>query len=399
MDIHQVDLPSSKSISNRLLIIQALGQLKTNIKNLSDSDDTLNLQKALQNNDHYINIGEGGTTLRFLLAYFCWTEQNKVLDGMGNLRTRPLLPLIHVLEQLGCEFQLDRQTNFLPIKIMKGIDKEYTGVVHIDSNISSQFVSSILLMAPCFHSGLKVCWSSQGVSEPYIFMTLQLMQQFGIQCSIQGNCVDVKPGSYMDRNYTVEADWSAAAFMLSWMALQEQTVCFFPYLKRSGLQADEVLIDFLNQFGITSLAKENGLLVAKNPYPKPKHIAFDFTNCPDLFPALAIFCALQNVDATFRGLQHLVHKESNRLQIITDFLNQCHVRIQPHVNPHEIHFNMQSFQLPEAIQLDSHQDHRIAMAFSLLHKLTNVSISNAQVVTKSFPNYWEEFALLRRYTA
>ncbi|MBK9108745.1 MAG: hypothetical protein IPM92_10365 [Saprospiraceae bacterium] len=355
--------------------------------------------KALNNKEVNINIGEGGTTLRFILAYYCLTGQNKILDGLGNLKSRPIMPLIRGLEQLACLFQFENQNYYLPIKIVKGVNKDHSDVVHVDSQMSSQFVSSILLIAPYFHNGLKVSWSPEGVSEPYIHMTLQLMQQFGIQFSIHGNSVDIKSGTYSEQTYTVEADWSAAAFILSWIALQEKFLCFFPNLKRSGLQADEVVLNFLQAFGITAIQEENGLLVEKKSNENPKHIEFDFTNCPDLFPALAIFCAIQKVNATFKGLQHLEHKESNRLHIITNFLQLCKVTVLEILAGREMYFNMQTFQINKDITLDSHQDHRIAMAFSLLHKLTNVSISNSHVVSKSFPSYWEVFEDLRRGTS
>lgn len=398
MDIHQVELPSSKSISNRLLIIKALGNLKKPIHHLSDSDDTQNLQKALDHKAPRINVGEGGTTLRFVLSYFCLINEGKILDGTGNLRSRPLNPLTQVLQKMGCLFAFENKEFELPIEILSGVNKDHSELVQIDSSISSQFVSSILLIAPYFNKGLKLCWTADGVSEPYIQMTLQLMQLFGIQISKEGKILNVKPGSYSDLEYTVEADWSAAAFILAWMALQEKSMYFFPNLQRSGLQADEVVLDFLQHFGVTTASKENGLLIEKKPKVKPRFLKFDFTNCPDLFPVLAIYCALQKVNVQFKGLQHLVHKESNRLQIINDFLLHCNVNILEIQPGREMYFEMQNFQLNKDIHLDSHHDHRIAMAFSLLYKITDVSISNPHVVSKSFPAYWEVFEKIRMRT-
>ncbi|MBK8956536.1 MAG: hypothetical protein IPM34_13415 [Saprospiraceae bacterium] len=395
MEFPTILLPASKSISNRLLIIQALGNFKNVLKNLSESDDTNFLKKALHDVNERIQIGEGGTTLRFVLSYFAMIDRRVVLEGKGLLRNRPLKPLLLLLEKMDCTFRFENEEYKIPLRIDKGIDKNYSDPVQMESGISSQFVSSILLIAPYFKHGLHLSWSEDGVSEPYIRMTLSLMKEFGIQWSATSHAVNVEAGSYKGHDYTVEADWSAAAFPLAWIALCDEAHCFFPNLKRSGLQADERILDFLKAFGVVSRETSDGIMIHKTKASLPAAIEFDFTECPDLFPALSIFCALQKINARFKGLHHLVHKESNRLQIISEFLTQCGVEIREIESDRDLYFKMETFHLDHHIALDSHGDHRIAMAFSLLYKLTPVRIA-PEVVSKSFPAYWEEFEKWRR---
>ncbi len=397
-----IDLPTSKSISNRLLIIRALCPGGFNIHQLSEAEDTQQLNACLQEKGTQISVGEGGTTLRFLLAYFCLKGQLKKLEGEGNLPKRPLIPLLQIMEQMGARFLLPTNGGFLPLQILKGIDVEFSETVTVDARLSSQFVSAILLISPQLKRGLKLCWTAGGVSEPYIQMTIRLMRLHGIKIDEVGDhAVQVYPGPYLSKEITVEADWSGASYFLAWLALKKHGQLFFPGLTCSGFQADEKAMVFFKQFGLQFTEQPEGMLVTLDQFRKPEEIHFDFTQCPDLFPAIIIFCAIARCDAHFSGLQHLDHKESKRLTVMETFLNKANVntkRIVENENHVSMSFFMKTFSFIPDGPLDSYRDHRIAMAFSLLNILTPVSILYPECVNKSFPGYWLQMAKLQNHS-
>jgi len=380
--------------------MQALGRWNEKIEHLSEADDTLYLQSCLHSDDKALQVGEGGTTFRFLLAFLCLKNELKTLSGAGQLAERPLAALLEALQHMGARFSFSDRKGKLPVRIEKGIDLDFKGSLEVDSSQSSQFVSALLLIAPYLHHGLLVKWSAKGVSEPYIHMTLQLMQQCGIAMELGQREVQVYSGAYAPRCLQVESDWSGAAFFLAWLALQDQGSLFFPDLQISGLQADQAAMDFFIPLGLSFMPQQDGMMVMKNHGEHATQVSFDFTNCPDLFPAIALFCALSNCSARFTGLQHLDHKESKRLTIVKTFLEQHGARvhmIEQNEQSLVFDFNLHSFQWKPGDPLDSHRDHRLAMAFGLLQTQAPVRILDPECVSKSFPEYWKQMHPLVKF--
>jgi 3-phosphoshikimate 1-carboxyvinyltransferase len=389
----EIFLPASKSISNRILIINALSGNLNPVHNLSGAKDTQDLIRCLRSEEKNLHVGEGATTLRFLLAYFAVTQQHKILQCGSSLKRRPVKTLLVTLEKLGCKFRFLEEEYELPLEIIEGVNENYQDELIIDTSVSSQFVSAVLLIAPYLKNGLEIKYSEWLVSEPYIQMTKKLMKHYGADLIEKDHATKVMPSNYIDAEFTVESDWSAAAFYYALFGLTDVKSIYFPNLRISGLQGDEIIIEFFKQFGIYSIQEEGGVRIYKSIIEPPNRVEFDFTDYPDLFPPLAMFCALKKTNAHFSGLQHLVFKESNRLRIISDFLINQKVKIiydQFDREKLNADFMMSTFNKKVPYLYLSHNDHRIAMAFSLLKTIRKIYIDRAEVVEKSFPGYWDE---------
>jgi 3-phosphoshikimate 1-carboxyvinyltransferase len=336
--------------------------------------------KCLLSKDKILNTGQGATTLRFLMAYFAVNFQNKILYCNPSLQIRPIKPLIKILEEMGCTFKFLDQEYSLPLEINGGILSDPIKQYAIDTSISSQFISAILLIAPCLNDKIHIQLNSSTVSTPYIQMTVSEDQ------------LTIHPTGYNKLNYLIEADWSAAVFFYSLLAIKKQDQYHLRNLKDSSLQGDQIIKEFFYQFGIKSTIREDGITIFYEPKVEPEIIKFDFINNPDLFPSIAILCAILKIRTEFTGLKNLVHKESNRLSIICDFLRQQNVIIEfndSEMNSASFSMNQFNTDIPEVYE--SFEDHRIAMSFSLLNTIKPIRILNPQVVTKSFPEYWTEF--------
>jgi len=296
------------------------------------------------------------------------------------------------LESLHCEFYFIEGNFKLPLKIIKGISEPMPDLLKIDGSLSSQFISSILLISPYLNKTISIEVTGNLVSATYLNMTIQLMRDFGVQILQDRSLITIYKSNYIGKEYRVESDWSAAVFFYALLGLQEKACIYFPGLRKSGLQGDEALITFFEWFGLKTIYIEDGIRLEKFNIEIQGSVAFDFTNCPDLFPALAIFCALNKVNCYFSGLQNLQYKESNRLDIISRFLESQHVRIiRPTQNDGIYYFEMDAIQFNLEPTYSSYLDHRIAMAFSLIKWRYPIKIENTEVVSKSFPNYWDEY--------
>lgn len=396
MNAITIQLPSSKSISNRLLIIQALCQNSFSIFKLSNAQDTQDLDRCLNSLDSLeLHVGDGATSMRFLLAYLALRNQSIILSCGKSLKGRPIFELIQVLEMLHCEFNFLEEPYKMPLKLLKGISEPIPKVLEIDGSLSSQFVSAILLIGPYLGNPISIKLKGHLVSEPYLNMTIQLMRNFGIQIEQNAGYINIPSSKYTGRDIQVEADWSAAVFFYALLGLQDEGKLYFPGLKKSGLQGDEALIPFFRWFGIQTLESDGGISIEKLNVDTPSSVGFDFTDCPDLFPAMAIFCAMKKVNCYFSGLQNLKHKESNRLDVISEFLIAQKVKIIVPAQENGVYyFEMKSIQFELNESYATFMDHRIAMAFSLLKLRFPIFIENPEAVSKSFPDYWDEYKKL-----
>ena len=386
-----VNLPASKSISHRYLIIQALADAKSiNLQNISNSNDTLVLQKALMHPTSQVDFEDAGTPMRFFLAYAALKDLRVVISGNASLKQRPVAPLVDALSQLGCRIIYLEKEGCLPLSIEKGIDL-YCESVTIDSGMSSQFLSALLLVGPYLNTGLKIISTGELNSQPYIDLTLDAMRTCGVVVNKESNQYDVPKSSYTASvPLIVEADWSAAAFVLAWATARKSKI-EITALSIDSKQGDKVAKLFYESLGVVINASNltNGINVISDDLNLPKQIHFDFTHTPDMFPVIAATCAYLRINAHFTGVKNLVVKESNRIEAMRSNLLQVGANLNS-INDNEL---LMDFVLPskDSYAFKSYEDHRIAMACSIFAFEKNITIDNASVVQKSFPNYWHLF--------
>jgi 3-phosphoshikimate 1-carboxyvinyltransferase len=392
----QIDLPSSKSISNRLLMIKALSGLDFQIINLSQASDTLILEGALQiigsspnsNEAVSIDISDAGTPMRFLAAFLSIKPGKWLLTGNPRMCKRPIGPLVDALRSLGAQIDYTKDEGYPPL-LIKGCNLNGEEV-SIQAGISSQFISALMLIAPVFTKGLTIRMTGKQVSAPYVVMTAKLMEMAGIKVHQQEEIMQIDHQQYCPDCFKVEADWSAAAFWYEIAAFSEGSNIELQGLSNSGLQGDSQVADIFTQLGVNSIFADEGVIISRSPKPAVEHFVFDFTSCPDLVLPVAVACAGLNIDATLSGLKALRIKESDRFKALLTELIALGYKADElpgdvlRISPKEI------LNLPKKSSvIKTYNDHRMAMAFApltILHK--ELEISDPQVVNKSYPDFW-----------
>ena len=363
----EINLPSSKSISNRLLIIQALCMENFKIENLSISDDTINLQKAISSKENTINIGDAGTSFRFLTSYLSIQKgQEFILTGSDRMKERPIKELVSVLQKMGAKIEYLENEGFPPLKII-GTDLE-GGKIEIDGGISSQFITSILLIAPTFQNGINLEIVGELVSKPYVEMTLKLMKEFGIESSWVDNIIRIQSQNYIAKDYKVEADWSAASFWFEIASLSQRCKIKLNGLQENSTQGDKRSIEMFNNLGVDSIFENGKLILTKNQTISPFQTCNLIEN-PDLYQPLRCTLFAKNIEANFSGIQTLKDKETDRIISVETELNK-----------------LNSIKI-----IDTHKDHRMAMSFApLCLEFGKLQINDVEVVSKSYPDFWED---------
>lgn len=387
---HQVILPSSKSISNRVLIIKALTNLPLRIENISDAEDTKLLERILAEKPSTIFTGDGGTTFRFLLAYLCVLHQSFKLTGSIQFNRRPIAPLVDALRQLGADIQYQKMEGLAPVKIFPS--HLQGGDVFIDASVSSQFISALMLIGPVLPKGIRIYLSGEVVSESYILMTAAVMKEFGVNVHWQERVIEIPSQTYLSCPFIVESDWSSAAFWYQWISvLPEGNKVLLKGLKKTGMQGDEQACSLFRQLGVNSEEVEEGIEIFRTPALPCHHFSdtINLSNCPDLAPAFISALAARGIKAKITGLKTLTIKESNRIQALQNELGKLGVITSAGndwLSLDDYHWNFH--QTPT---FDSHLDHRIAMAmapFSVL--FSSIHILNSEVIKKSYPDYWKQ---------
>ena len=406
----EIKLPQSKSESNRALMImhywktQGHKDAKTqsvedSATSISTSDDTVLLRKLLSldfshlpdNEVVELDCANAGTVLRFLMTAVSMMNGTFVLTGSERMKQRPVKPLVDALRSLGVSIDYLEKESYPPIKI-NGC--EITGG-NLDINVeqSSQFASSLLLAAPLWKNGLSLSLKGNISSLPYIDMTINMMRNAGADVSRDDRVITVKPSRYNLDDFIIEPDWSAAAFWYEILALSDKTQIFLKDLKIDSLQADAVTKDIFKSLGIETVAEENGVMIRKSDDLK-KYITFDFTNSPDIFPAVIAACAGLQVDAEFSGLKNLSIKESDRKKAMMNELSKLDIvfeEVSDDVLRMKFPEKLPYFTENEAVIFDNYKDHRIAMALvPLAMKIGFIEMENPEVVSKSYPMFFEE---------
>jgi 3-phosphoshikimate 1-carboxyvinyltransferase len=383
-------LPTSKSLSNRALIIRELaGDFL--IHNLSDSDDTQNLILNLRSGTETIDVGAAGTNMRFLISLFSIGDKKRTITGSERMLERPVGKLVNALRSIGANISYNKKDGYPPVTVQPA--KVAGGNLSIDGSESSQFISSLLMIAPTLQNGLNIEIENGSVSTSYIEMTIELMKYFGIKCEANTNRITVKPQSYTPKEYTVEGDWSAATFWYGFIAASEiGTSLVIENLSLDSLQGDKKTAVHFRELGVETISLSSGIRIEKKNDSK-NEIHFDLINQPDLFPALAFTCAALKINAKFTGLQTLNLKESKRINVIVSELNKTGVKS----NAGDDYFFIESYgSVPEEITFSTYNDHRIAMAASI-YSMTGhaITIENPEVTTKSYPQFWKDLKSIR----
>jgi 3-phosphoshikimate 1-carboxyvinyltransferase len=378
-------LPASKSISNRALIINALAGSKSELHNLSDANDTQLMLRLVNSNEKTIDVEDAGTTMRFLTAYFAITNQNKILTGTSRMKERPIALLVNALRSLGSEIKYLEQDGYPPHEIIH-FSGQRTNQLSIRGDVSSQYISALMMVAPMLPQGLTINFEGKVGSRPYIEMTASIMKHFGATCELVADKVIIHNQKYHEATYTVESDWSAASYWFAFAALAKEADIRLPRLMLKSLQGDSVVVELMKSVGVEASMKDGLLCLAKTN--SEKQISWDFTDCPDLAQTISVVCAAKGIKGNFTGLQSLRIKETDRIAALQNELRK--------IGGDLIEKNSESWtlipssSLPASASFATYKDHRMAMAFAPLCTLMEVEIENPEVVKKSYPNYWND---------
>lgn len=392
-----INLDGSKSISNRVLIIRALCQQNFPIHHLSTSDDTNTLVQLLNSKEETLNAGAAGTTFRFLTAYLAiTTDKKRILTGSERMLQRPIGPLVDALQKLGCNIRYLDKEGFPPLQIDAPELGQFPAKLTIDAGMSSQFISALLLMGPVIPGGLQLELSGDVVSQPYIEMTLSLMRHFGVAASFTGNVISVPQHPYKAKEFTVEADWSAASYFYSMMALSEGGALTLKGLLPDSLQGDSAVAEMMNRLGVkTEFTEGEVVLIKSGNAPKP-FFEQDFLACPDLAQTLAVACAGLGIHGLFSGLETLRIKETDRITALKNELAKVGAMVVNIPSRFSKKAPREFFSIEGKARLDgvpcfqTYEDHRMAMAFAPLALLGPIEISEPNVVSKSYPDFWKD---------
>ncbi|WP_405563088.1 3-phosphoshikimate 1-carboxyvinyltransferase [Polaribacter sp. Asnod6-C07] len=387
----KITISGSKSESNRLLILQKLFP-ELSIENLSDSDDSVHMQHALSTDDELVNIGHAGTAMRFLTSYFAVQKgRETVLTGSDRMQNRPIEILVDALKSLEANISYEAKEGYPPIRI-KGIqitkDK-----VQINGNVSSQYISSLLLIAAKLENGLEIELTGKITSIPYIKMTLSLLSQIGIESNFEGNIIKVYPKkSIKKQTIVVESDWSSASYFYSIVALAEigSEIQLSAY-KKESLQGDSCLAEIYEHFGVTTTFGENFITLKKETETKKEALVINLKNAPDIAQTIVVTCFAESISCSLSGLHTLKIKETDRLVALHDELSKLGANIS--VTNETLELAVTSI-IHKNIAIKTYNDHRMAMAFAPLALRVPIQINNAEVVTKSYQKFWEDMQQL-----
>lgn len=390
-----VKLPSSKSISNRVLVINALsgnrGMLPDNV---SDCDDTEVMIDWLGKNPEVVDIKAAGTAMRFSTALLAVSEGRKVITGSERMRKRPIAVLVDALRTLGADIEYVGEDGFPPLAITGNPEME-GGELSLPGGVSSQYISALLLIAPVMKNGLVLHLVGDIISRPYINLTLHLMHEFGAKAEwIDDRTIKVSPVRYVSRQYFVESDWSAASYWYEMVALSGNGSVVLPGLFRNSSQGDSAVARFFSYLGVRTEYLQNDIVRISNSGDKPcQHLELELVDQPDLAQTLVVTCCMMNVTFRFSGLQSLRIKETDRISALMTELRKLGYIITEEDGSVLIWDGSRTGTEKSVPAIDTYDDHRMAMAFAPCSMaLGRILINDPGVVSKSYPGYWSDLA-------
>jgi 3-phosphoshikimate 1-carboxyvinyltransferase len=390
IDNSSLNITGSKSETNRLLLLKALFPNIT-LTNTSNSDDSEVMQKALNGSDAIVDIHHAGTAMRFLTAYFAVNAGREVvLTGSSRMQERPIKILVEALEQLGAVITYEKEAGYPPIRI-KG-QKITASKVILAANVSSQYISALLLVAPKLENGLELTLEGEITSIPYIKMTLALLNDLDIQTSFEGNVIKVAPKPTVEtKEMTVESDWSSASYYFSIAALSDAASITISSYKENSLQGDSALINLYKAMGVESSFNGNQLTLTKKTNFNYQDLTFDLNNTPDIAQTIVVTCLGLGIGCHLTGLHTLKIKETDRLEALRIELTKLGANISVTNDSLTL---VPTKEINPNVSIATYNDHRMAMAFAPLAFRVPIYIENAEVVSKSYPDFWEDLKKL-----
>lgn len=387
----EINLPSSKSISNRALILTALAYSPYDIQNLSNCDDTRVTVKALDSNDTTFDIGAAGTSMRFLTAFLSKTVGEWVITGSERMKQRPIKILVDALNSLGARIEYVEDEGFPPLRIFGSALTG--GEIRLNGGVSSQYISALMMIAPYMQNGLRIILEGSVISVPYILMTKSMMKEYGVDVSFENNVIDIKPQTYKPIQYKVESDWSAASYWFEVLSIAGKGRVFLKGLNKNSSQGDSKVAVLFEQLGVGVEYQANGVLLTPNGNYTEK-FEYDFVNQPDLAQTFAVTCCLKNIPFHFDGVQSLKIKETNRIAALIAELGKLGYKL---FEPAEgqLAWNGDRCESAGEISIATYEDHRMAMAFAPAALVTSLTIEYPEVVSKSYPSFWADFEMLK----
>lgn len=400
-----IHLTGSKSECNRALIIEALSEGKVKVENISDAADAVTLAKVLSQKSEVesqqekdsglktqdlkiVNIGPAGTAMRFLTAYLTLQDEEVILTGSARMKQRPIGILVNALREIGANIEYTENEGYPPLRIKGSAGQQQKDKISIQGDISSQYITALLLIAARLPLGLTLQIEGELTSRPYVEMTLAMLQQAGIQYKWSENSIHIANQEFRETKLYVEPDWSAASYWYAIAALADEAELFLPGLTSYSLQGDSVITEIMANFGITSQFKDGGVYLKKESKPIIRKI-FDMKSCPDLAQTVIVVCAALGHEATFTGLETLKIKETDRILALQTELAKIGVKLIEKGQVYKLDCS-EKF-IPESIFINTYDDHRMAMAFAPLALVVpEVEVEDYMVVEKSYPAFWED---------
>lgn len=385
-----LQITGSKSESNRALILQALFPA-IKLENLSNSDDTAVMKKALATGEETVDIHHAGTAMRFLTAYFAARKGREVvLTGSSRMQERPVQILVDALRELGAEIAYVSREGYPPIKI---VGKEILRKkVSVEANISSQYISALILIAPALESGLEIELKGKITSTPYITMTLEILSYFGIEAEFNAQTITIEPANNLkEKTLHIESDWSSASYFYSIVALSTGAKISLTNYRKSSLQGDSELVTIYEKLGVSTSFQENKILLEKIKKEIPQNLELDLQNTPDLAQTIAVTCLGLGIGCELSGLHTLKIKETDRLLALKSEMEKLGAQVEV---TNDSLVLQPSKGLKNNVSIATYNDHRMAMAFAPLALLVPVEIEDAGVVSKSYPDFWNHLEKL-----
>ncbi len=384
----EITLPTSKSISNRVLVINALAYSPFPVQNLSNSDDTSVMEQVLNSNTDKFDIGHAGTAMRFLTAFLSKIVGKWEITGSERMQQRPIKILVDALNKLGAKIKYINNPGYPPLHIwgsnLKG------GKLELDGSISSQYISALLMIAPTIEGGLELTLTNRITSASYIELTLKLMAQFGIEYKWEGNVITIKEQNYKPIPYTVEADWSGASYWYQLAVLADEADLVLNGLQLDSPQGDCSQAKWFEDFGIVSKQEGNSVRITKKKVSLPENYVQNFVENPDIAQTFAVMCVCKGIPFHFSGLETLKIKETDRIHALITELGKMGAELtEPAHGELAWNGNIDETMFASQVEIDTYHDHRMALAFApaaLINK--HIKINDPLVVTKSYPGFW-----------
>lgn len=382
----EVAIPGSKSESNRALLLHHLSNKKITYSGLSSCEDVLILQKILDKNPRKVDVKDSGTAMRFLLAYFCCTNRNRIITGTERLCSRPVGKLVEALRKLGFRINFVRNDNYPPVEVVPVEQRLIKQKTFVDASESSQYVSALLLIAPLLPLGIEIELSQEKVSQPYYHLTLDMLRQAGIIYSVYDSIIKITRQDFKPCEIKIGGDWSAAASWYSMAALADKAEITLKGLKKDSGQGDKIIAEWMRHFGVESYFMNDEVQITKKEQVPAGQLTLDFTNHPDLVQVMLVTAAASNVKLHGTGIRNLRIKETDRIEAMRQELIKLNARLDI-INDNEC------FLYPDFRMLDNrfktYNDHRMVLALAPLAVKEKIVIEDPLVVRKSYPEFWE----------